>query len=86
MFFLAPILIICATLLSLLYGEKCSIGGGLMNFCIFEGKGFPLPFYNQYGIQWQALIADFIFWALSYIIIYFLITLFRRIFSVLNKK
>lgn len=77
--------VVVALLISLLYRESCPSGGGLMNFCIFEGRGFPLPYYNLYKIDWSVLLFDFIFWGLVALIICFFIFLFKKLLTIIRK-
>lgn len=80
------LLIVAIVLLSLLYNQGCPIGNGLVNFCIFEGRGLPLPYYNLYGIDWQLLLLDFVFWGLLVFIIIFIICFLKMLFTYFKKQ
>lgn len=55
-YLLMPILL---TLMSILYDRPCE---GF--FCIFTGRGFPLPFFSDGNFFWPTFGIDFIIWLL----------------------
>ena len=67
-YYLVPLII---TLLSYLSYRPCR---GM--FCIFAGRGIPLPYFNG---EWNGLafLFDFIFWGILYIVIRLIIWLFK---------
>jgi len=61
------------TALSFIYERGC---GGF--FCFFDGRGFPLPYYDDEFI-WQAFLIDIPLWIVIYIITRNLILLYRKL-------
>lgn len=45
--------------------------------CIFGGRGYPIPFYNQWFVFWFFAI-DVLFWWIVYTVVFIIIKVIRN--------
>ena len=86
-YYIVVLVSIILTLSSLLYVEKCKVGGGIMSFCTFGNtRGLPLPFLGMDNISLLFLLIDFIFWLILISLVYIIIFYITKFIKLIIKK